>query len=66
MDTQSLPDLKMPLASTDKIKNFGKGQTETNLKLSLGNYASLLVLGNYVYIPQDKFLMTERIIIEVN
>jgi len=65
MDTQSLPDLKMPLASTDKINNFGKGQAETSLKLSLGKHTSPLVLGNYVYIPQDKPLMTERITIEV-
>lgn len=65
IDTQSLPDLKMPLASTDRVKHFGKGQTETSLKLSPGKHTLQLVLGNYAHTPHDKPLISEKITIEV-
>jgi len=65
IDTQSLPDLKMPLASTDRIKHFGKGQTETSLNLSPGKHTLQLVLGNYAHTPHDNPLVSDKITIEV-
>lgn len=65
IDTQSLPDLKMPLASTERIKHFGKGQTETSLSLSPGKHTLQLVLGNYAHTPHDNPLVSEKITIEV-
>lgn len=65
IDTPNLPDLKLPLASTDKIKHFGKGQTETSLNLSPGKHTLQLVLGNYAHTPHDKPLVSEKITIQV-
>jgi hypothetical protein len=65
IDTQSLPDLKTPLASSDRLKHFGKGQTEASLNLSPGKHTLQLVLGNYAHTPHDKPLVSEKITIDV-
>jgi hypothetical protein len=58
-------NLTRPLPSTDQIKHFGGGQTETVLKLPKGKYTLQLLLGNYAHIPHDKPLISENITITV-
>ncbi len=65
IDTEVLPDLTQPLAASDKIKHFGGGQTETELTLSPGTHTLQLVLGNYLHIPHDKPVLSEKITITV-
>ncbi len=65
IDTDELPELSQPLAATDKIKHFGGGQTETELTLSPGTHTLQLVLGNYLHIPHDKPVVSEKITIKV-
>lgn len=65
IDTDTLPDLTMPLPATDKIKHFGGGQTETKLSLAPGEHTLQLVLGNHVHIPHKKPVISKKITITV-
>jgi len=65
IDTKDLPDLAMPLPSTDKVKHFGGGQTETVLELTPGTHTLQLVLGNYAHVPHQKPVMSDKITITV-
>lgn len=65
IDTDTLPDMHQPLPATDKIKHFGGGQTETEISLPPGTHTLQLLLGNYVHIPHDKPVLSEKITITV-
>ena len=65
VDVDELPDLDKPLESTEKILHFGKGQTETTLTLEPGNHSLQLVLGDYLHIPHDKPVISQKIWITV-
>ena len=65
IDTDILPDLTQPLPSTDKIKHFGGGQTETQLTLSPGKHTLQLVLGNFAHVPHNKPVVSSKITITV-
>lgn len=58
-------DMIMPLPSTDNVKHFGKGQTETMLELSPGEHTLQLLLGDFSHIPHDPPVMSEKITITV-
>ena len=45
------PDLSLPLPTSDQVRHFGKGQTETEIELEPGSYTLQLILGNYLHIP---------------
>lgn len=65
IDMASLPDLTQPLAASDKLKHFGGGQTETEVTLAPGTHTLQLVLGNYLHVPHDKAVLSEKITITV-
>lgn len=65
IDGENLPDMTKPLPSTDKIKHFGGGQTETELVLSPGKHTLQLLLGNYAHIPHNKPVLSKKITITV-
>tara|TARA_B110000879_G_C10882596_1_gene397391 strand:- start:115 stop:543 length:429 start_codon:yes stop_codon:yes gene_type:complete len=65
IDTDALPDMTQPLPSTDKIKHFGGGQTETEITLSPGQHTLQLILGNYVHVPHSEPVISSKIIITV-
>jgi hypothetical protein len=65
INVDELPDLSQPLAASDNIKHFGGGQTETELTLTPGTHTLQLVLGNYLHIPHDKPVISEKITITV-
>lgn len=58
-------DLDMPLPTTDQVRHFGGGQTETTLTLEPGSYTLQLVLGDYAHIPHDPPVVSETITITV-
>ena len=60
-----LPELDQPLPSSDNVKHFGKGQTETTIHLEPGVHTLQLLLGNFLHIPHDKPVLSEKITIEV-
>jgi hypothetical protein len=60
-----LPDLKLPVPLDDKHKHFGKGQTETVLKLSPGKHTLQLLLADSNHIPHRPAVYSKIITITV-
>tara|TARA_B100000787_G_scaffold12273_1_gene9077 strand:+ start:292 stop:744 length:453 start_codon:yes stop_codon:yes gene_type:complete len=65
INVEHLPDLTSPLPATDQVRHFGKGQTSTRVKLSVGKHRLQLIVGNQVHIPHSPPVMSEVIEIEV-
>ena len=65
IDVAKLPDLNVPLAVTDNIRHFGGGQTETEITLPAGSHTLQLVFADFMHIPHDKPLLSEKITITV-
>lgn len=65
IDTDELPNMMQPLPSSDTVKHFGGGQTETEITLAPGTHTLQMVLGNFLHIPHDKPVMSEKITITV-
>lgn len=59
------PDLDAALPVTDTVRHFGAGQTETELTLPPGEHTLQLVLGDYLHIPHDKPVTSDKIKITV-
>ena len=57
--------LYAPLPVTDKIRHFGKGQTETELTLPPGKHTLELLFADYQHIPFDPPLHSKKITITV-
>jgi hypothetical protein len=58
-------DLTAPLPATDKIRHFGKGQTETTLTLPPGKHTLELVFADYGHMSFDPPLHSKKITITV-
>jgi hypothetical protein len=65
IDKPELPELTASLPATEKIRHFGKAQTETELTLEPGEHTLRLVLGNYLHVPHDNPVISEPITITV-
>ncbi|MFT5112347.1 MAG: hypothetical protein ACI8P9_001671 [Parasphingorhabdus sp.] len=63
VDAQEIPDLNQPLGSS--VKHFGKGQTQVILELAPGDHSLQLILGNYLHMPHDPAVVSEKIFIIV-
>ena len=61
IDLAQSPDLTSSLPANENIRHFGGGQTETKLTLSPGEHTLQLLLGNYLHIPHDKPIISEKI-----
>ena len=65
VDVETLPDLKASLPKTEQIKHYGGGQTEAQLTLPPGQHTLQLLLGNYVHIPHEQPVLSDKITITV-
>lgn len=65
IDVPKLPDPNAALPVTDNIRHFGGGQTEAEITLPPGKHTLQLVLGDYLHIPHEKPIVSERITITV-
>ena len=65
IDTDVPADLNAPLPTTDQIKHFGKGQTETSLDLAPGKHTLQLVLGDQNHTPHNPAVVSKKITITV-
>ena len=65
IDMDELPDLRLPLPATEQLVHFGKGQTQTQIELSAGTHTLQLLLGNYLHIPHDAPVVSEKITITI-
>jgi hypothetical protein len=65
IDSEVPADLSQPLPASETSVHFGKGQTETTLKLTPGTHTLQLVLGDSLHIPHQPPLMSKKITITV-
>jgi hypothetical protein len=65
VDVDPPADLGQPLPNDAHSMHFGKGQTETELKLPPGRHTLQLVLGDQLHIPHDPPVMSKKITITV-
>jgi hypothetical protein len=65
IDTDPPAAMGAPLAATDKIVHFGKGQTETTLNLSPGKHTLQLLLADLNHVPHSPPLLSQKITITV-
>jgi len=65
IDLEEMPDMSMPLPTTENVVHFGVGQTETTLTLSPGNHTLQLLLGNHLHVPHQIPVISEKITITV-
>lgn len=65
VDTDPPADLGQPLPTSDQFVHFGKGQTETELKLAPGRHTLQLLLGDHLHVPHDPPVMSKKIAITV-
>ena len=65
IDMEQLPPADAPLPANEHVKHFGAGQTETELTLEPGTHTLQLILGNYLHVPHDPPVVSEKITITV-
>lgn len=65
VDVDQMPDMNAALPATDNIRHFGGGQTEAELALSPGRHTLQLVFADYLHIPHDRPLVSEKVTISV-
>ncbi len=63
IDADSLPAAGVPMGKD--VKHFGGGQTETTIELPKGKHTLQLVMGNYLHIPHEPPVVSEKITIYV-
>ena len=65
IDVAEVPNFDAALPATDNIRHFGAGQTEAELTLPSGQHTLQLVFADYLHIPHDKPVVSEKITITV-
>jgi hypothetical protein len=65
IDMEKLPDFNAALPATDNIRHFGGGQTEVELTLAPGRHTLQMVFADYLHIPHDRPVVSEKITITV-
>ncbi|GIX36499.1 MAG: rod shape-determining protein RodA [Lysobacteraceae bacterium] len=65
IDVEELPPLDRPIPADEHHVHFGKGQTETVLRLAPGRHTLQLLLGDHLHRPHQPPVISERITIEV-
>jgi hypothetical protein len=66
IDVAELPDMDQPLPSSDRIRHFGDGQTEVELRLPEGEHSLQLLFADYAHRPHDPVVISEKITITVS
>lgn len=60
-----LPELGLPIPADEHYVHFGDASTSTELNLEPGSHTLQLLLGDYLHIPHNPPLMSDRITIVV-
>ena len=63
IDGEKLPDLDKPMGSD--VMHFGGGQTEKLINLEKGKHTLQMILGNYLHVPHNPPVVSEKITINV-
>jgi hypothetical protein len=65
IDADAPTDLSQPLPASEKVVHFGKGQTETQVKLTPGKHTLQLLLGDSTHVPHNPPVISKKITITV-
>jgi len=65
IDSDAPTDLSHPLPASEKVVHFGKGQTETTVKLTPGKHTLQLLLGDSTHVPHNPPVISKKITITV-
>jgi hypothetical protein len=65
IDSDAPTDLSQPLPASEKVVHFGKGQTETSVKLTPGKHTLQLLLGDSTHVPHNPPVIAKKITITV-
>ena len=65
IDSDVPADLNAPLPTTDQVKHFGKGQTETSIELAPGKHTLMLLLGDQNHTPHNPPVVSKKVTITV-
>ena len=65
IDVENLPDLSKPIPSDKNHMLFGKGLTNTSFNLTKGEHTLQLLVGDYIHVPHDIPIYSEKITITV-
>nr|WP_110950500.1 DUF4399 domain-containing protein [Pseudomonas bohemica] len=65
IDVKDQPDMNAPLPTTDNIRHFGKGQTETELNLTPGQHTLQLLVGDKNHVPLSPVVESQKITVTV-
>ncbi|WP_027896542.1 DUF4399 domain-containing protein [Zestomonas thermotolerans] len=65
IDVDQMPALDQPLPTSDAVRHFGKGQTETEVTLTPGKHTLQLVVGDKNHVPFDPPVVSEKITVTV-
>jgi hypothetical protein len=65
IDADAPTDLGQPLPASEKVVHFGKGQTETQVKLTPGKHTLQLLLGDSTHVPHNPPVISKKITITV-
>lgn len=65
IDVKDQPDMTTVLPTTENIRHFGKGQTETELNLTPGQHTLQLLVGDKNHVPLDPPVESQKITITV-
>jgi len=61
INVKKLPNMKSPIPADNNHLHFGKGQTQTQLNLPSGKHTLQLLLGDYMHIPHEKPIISDKI-----
>jgi hypothetical protein len=61
VNVEKLPNMKSPIPADKNHLHFGKGQTETKLNLPSGRHTLQLLLGDYMHVPHEEPLISDKI-----
>jgi len=65
IDTDTLPPQDGPLPANDKIKHYGKGQTEDTVTLTPGTHTLQIELADGLHVPFDPPVVSDKITVTV-
>lgn len=65
INMDEMPDMTTPMPPSEQLIHYGGGQTETQVTLPPGEHTLQLVLGDYLHIPHDPAVISEKITVTV-
>ena len=61
IDLDQLPDLKSGIPADAQHLHFGKGQTQALIELDQGEHSPQLLLGDWMHVPHETPVVSEKI-----